>query len=714
MQKYKLTSLFLIIITALILILIYSCTQDQIYEEITVPEFSGLITEDNITESRQNPTQGVKSAAKPKVADPFQPPLEIIPDNYIPAANLTAQPKKSYTILVYMNGADLESEYWAATIDLNEMINSRFDGKNINLILFTGGAKRWHTQGIPNNYNAIFKIQNGRLVKLAQLGREPMGYPEVLSGFINFGYNLFPADQYGLIFWNHGGGAIVGYGSDERYMNPNKAMMKLSEIDSALGNSDLCKNGEKFEFMGFDTCLMATLEMACIASNYANYMIASEELEPDGGWDYTFMRHIKPETSGKEAGILIADYYHNFYMNYDIQDITTISVTDLSQIGQVAYDFEKLAVAGRNEILNGKYNLISKARSLNRAFGSRGEFADETDMIDAANLAKSLKKILPEESAALINAINKAVIYKRETNIEDLGGLSVYFPFANKNNLNYNMKVYGSINRLPEYVKFIDSFCVVLDSRPLVNYRGITGNGAINEHSSLHAPTNRQIIKLTPEQIENLAGIHQTTWKKYVGDGDPDVPYNYNNRYIQIAETKKVTVSDDGTVEMNFSSDCTTLNGHLVCLYETAPLADGARYSIPVKLNGEDADLIAIYNKKYPGGKIIGAVPSGDDIYNILDKKIVRLRTGDAIRILYYAGSFGETEFINDIRTSFETGSFSDGKDELWQKGDEFKIDGDLILRKEPLKEGEYIYGLSFVDLQQNQYYSNFSTTEIK
>ena len=269
-----------------------------------------------------------------------------------------------------------------------------------------------------------------------------------------------------------------------------------------------------------------------------------------------------------------------------------------------------------------------------------------------------------------------------EISAEQPGGLSVYFPFANKNNLKYNMEVYSSIKRLPEYVRFIDSFCVVLDSRPISNYRGIVGDGAHGVPAT---------VTLTPEQLENLAGIHQTTWKKNTETG----------RYIQIAETKKVNVKDDGIIEMNFSEDCTTLNGKLVCLYETAPLIDGARYSIPVKLNGEDADLIAIYSKKYPDGKIIGAVPSGDDIFNILDKKIVRLRKGDKIQILYYSELFGETEFMED------------GKGELWQKGDEFIFENDLILRKEPLGGGEYIYGLNFVDLQQNKYYSNFLSERI-
>ena len=684
MKKYKLTALILAVTFILTFVSSVSCTQAE--------EIAPYIS--------QIPQQTVKHAGAPNNTGNSHMPPRITPKDYISGANLNVRPEKAYTIMVYMNGSDLESDYMAATKDLYEMLDSKFDEKNINLIIFTGGARKWHTHGIPKD-NAIFKMENGGLTKLAQLGKDPMGYPETLCGFINFAYNLFPAEQYGLVFWNHGGGAIVGYGSDERYENtPEKAMMKLSEIDGALGNSDLFRHGEKFSFVGFDTCLMATLEMACIAANYADYLIASEELEPDDGWDYTFLKDIKPGITGREAGILIAEYYKNFYINSDIEDIITISVTDLSKMADVAEAFENLAIEGRTEILNGQYQHISRARSHHRSFGTRGEFSEETDMIDAANLAKSLINLLPGESLELIGAIHDAVIYKYEDNIEELGGLSVYFPFANKTELNYFMWVYSSINQLPEYFGFLDEFCVILDSNPLVDYSGIT-NFILNREDIDIISRNRTKkldedykIILTPAQLENLAAIYQTTWKKSGG------------KYIQILETRQVSVKEDGTVAMNFTDDCVTLNGHIVCPYETAPLADGTRYAIPVKLNGEDADLIAVYCEKHPDGKIIGAVPAGDDIYNILDKKVVKLREGDKIQILYYTESFGE-----------KTESMNDGKHEIWEKGEEIIIGKDvsnaLNLSKEPLEKGEYIYGLNFVDLQRNKYYSNFLSVGI-
>ena len=60
-----------------------------------------------------------------------------------------------------------------------------------------------------------------------------------------------------------------GYGYDEKY--PGQGSMTLDEINTALENA-----GVKFDFIGFDACLMATAETALVCSEYADYMIASE------------------------------------------------------------------------------------------------------------------------------------------------------------------------------------------------------------------------------------------------------------------------------------------------------------------------------------------------------------------------------------------------------------------------------------------------------
>ncbi|MBQ1490817.1 MAG: hypothetical protein IIZ39_02555, partial [Blautia sp.] len=58
--------------------------------------------------------------------------------------------------------------------------------------------------------------------------------------------------------------------------------MPLASINKALKNAGL-----RYDFIGFDTCLMATVENARMLADYADYMIASEETEPGIGWYYT-------------------------------------------------------------------------------------------------------------------------------------------------------------------------------------------------------------------------------------------------------------------------------------------------------------------------------------------------------------------------------------------------------------------------------------------
>ena len=56
---------------------------------------------------------------------------------------------KDYTVMVYVVGSNLESHYGAATNDLNEMIASGLDYDKNNLLVYTGGSKRW-TSDISN------------------------------------------------------------------------------------------------------------------------------------------------------------------------------------------------------------------------------------------------------------------------------------------------------------------------------------------------------------------------------------------------------------------------------------------------------------------------------------------------------------------------------------------------------------------------------------
>ena len=99
-------------------------------------------------------------------------------------------------------------------------------------------------------------MRNGGIETLvANGGNAAMTDPNNLLSFIQFCKQNFPANRNMLIFWDHGGGSLQGYGYDEK--NPRSGSMSLAQIDQALKAADM-----KFDFIGYDACLMATVETA--------------------------------------------------------------------------------------------------------------------------------------------------------------------------------------------------------------------------------------------------------------------------------------------------------------------------------------------------------------------------------------------------------------------------------------------------------------------
>ena len=195
------------------------------------------------------------------------------------------QSKDDHTVLIYMCGADLESENQLATGDIQEILKVSGQPDDVNIVIETGGAKSWaSTYGISSTYLERYHVENKSLVRDNQLTYASMGLTSTLQSFIEYGLNNYPAERTGLVFWNHGGG-MRGVCYDEK---KNDDVLKNSEIRSAVSGalSNCGMSGQKLEWVGYDACLMAVQDIAITNAEYFNYMIASEESEAGYGWDY--------------------------------------------------------------------------------------------------------------------------------------------------------------------------------------------------------------------------------------------------------------------------------------------------------------------------------------------------------------------------------------------------------------------------------------------
>ena len=193
-----------------------------------------------------------------------------------------------WTILLYLCGADLESDNGLATSDINEILSVKNQPEDVNFVIQTGGSSRWHTSTISSKYNQRYHIENQKLISddsQVYSSYKSMGLTSTLQDFIEWGINKYPADNTGLILWNHGGG-MQGVCFDYKTSNQDSLLTEevVSAVSCALDKTGL--SGQKLEFIGYDACLMQVQDIASKNAKYFNYMIASEESEAGEGWDY--------------------------------------------------------------------------------------------------------------------------------------------------------------------------------------------------------------------------------------------------------------------------------------------------------------------------------------------------------------------------------------------------------------------------------------------
>lgn len=209
------------------------------------------------------------------------------------------------TVLVYLNGSDLESEGGAATDDIAEMLASGI-GTNANVVIETLGTRKWHNYGIASDHTQRYAIENGEL-KLVDdsLGQLDTTDPQTLSDFIGWGVENYPANRYILLLWDHGGGPVYGFGVDE-FQEDEYASLTLDEMQQALGEHP----DVHFDIIGMDCCIMASVETCKVLAPYCDYTVLSEDFEPEIGWsyqDWMSMLENDPAVDTVELGKAIVD-----------------------------------------------------------------------------------------------------------------------------------------------------------------------------------------------------------------------------------------------------------------------------------------------------------------------------------------------------------------------------------------------------------------------
>jgi len=298
---------------------------------------------------------------------------------------------KEWTVFIYMCGTDLESEDGSASANLNEICRPRAT-EEINVVVQTGGTKNWRLNGIPEDRLARYEVDGERLHCMAQLPLASMGDGDTLSDFLRWGIETFPAEKYMLVLWNHGGGTLGGVCYDELFGSDS---LELDEVADALDETDAM-----FEVIGFDACLMATLENAAAVSGYGRCMVASEEFEPGGGWNYADMLDYlsrNPDIGGVQLGRRICDGYYQKCIKSGSENMATLSVIDLAVVPELTQAFDEMAremggISGEIEQLQELTRRVRRAEN----YGGNSPGEGYTNMVDLGDLVAHTWEVLPQ------------------------------------------------------------------------------------------------------------------------------------------------------------------------------------------------------------------------------------------------------------------------------------------------------------------------------
>ena len=597
----------------------------------------------------------------------------------------TYNPDDTWLVQWYICGADLESEGGAASYDIQEMLAAKLPD-NVRVLIQAGGANEWKNAVMSAGYTNLFLYDKDGFHELAKNEDTNMGDPSTLAGFLQYGKDNFPADHKVFIFWDHGGGSAFGVCFDER----TNDSLSLNEIHDAFAAVyDNSTENPPFEIIGFDTCLMGTYELANDLYGFARYMVASEEVEPGNGWEYTGMLTAlanNPAMSGAGLGQSICDSYYKGCEETWSEDNVTLSVIDLSKVPDLRKAYENFGIEALQLSSQNPKSFFSKfGRQAHRTenYGGNTRESGYYDMIDLGDLANKSKKLMPKTSGDLIQAIDDAVVYKVNGEYRDKGsGISGFYPYDGGDQI---FSIYSQIYSAPLPQKCL-YYHLLYGQMPQEGYDLLNGAQAQQilqpiakknifdvadlEDTKIRIDKNyNAYVKLTPEQCEILSSVRCVL--AYVDVENDIILYLGNDANIK-ADWDKGIFTD------NFDGTWLMLNGYPVYVEVKAIEEDYILYSVPIKLNGVRCNLeVAYKNNEY---EILGARKRNAD-KNMADKNLIKLKAGDIITTLHY----GMTISGNDNNfTEVEV--------------DTFTLDENLAtLADERIGDGEYIYSFEFI-----------------
>ena len=539
-----------------------------------------------------------------------------------------------WTYMVYLAGDNNLSA--AAIADINEMEQSGSSDK-VNVVVqaefsqtytpSVPGLTKSHSPAVRDGINigipgaaSGFASVRGRIIKdfdpswisspLQSLGSNmDMGKAQTLTDFINWSKQNYPARNYALVLWSHGdgwkvkrdvGGVITrGALADDT----SGSFMSVPDIAKAIKDS-----GINFKVLNFDACLMGMYEVAHAFIGLADYLVASEEVEPSAGDDYkTLIGELKakPSMDPQDLSVAIARTYRSSYAgDPDFRDdAVTKSVIRLSAMPALQDAVESLAAYAGNHLAQHRIALQA-ARSASVSYENNHshdlwDFLIQLEAQASVKADSELQNLSGAVKLAHMQAVVDSRIYASSPGspVYRSQGLAIFLPrntqitqdelaqysqlSSNLNGRNkwrdlVNLLVNGDVGGLLEKVEGNFAFTVRWDE-PSVDI-----DLFISEPDGLYAPymgvrTPNGYFTPDASPSENSVPMEGYVADDLIQKGSYDVFVNYYEG--DRPTTVDLYYADTVTAEMKLDSQTMLIPGLPVAPFDSNPLNDAGVYA---------------------------------------------------------------------------------------------------------------------------------------
>ncbi|NCB41600.1 MAG: clostripain [Clostridia bacterium] len=604
---------------------------------------------------------------------------------------------ETWAIYWYLCGSDLESEYGLATDDLLELMDVDLP-ENVKVIIQTGGTRLWQNNTVDENYSERYVYDQDGLTLISQNEITNMGDPSTFADFLAFAEESYKADRRAILFWNHGGGTVGGVAYDEQY---DYDSLSLGEMYMAFSEVfELLEDSPPFELIGFDTCLMATIDAAFTFCDVAKYMVASEELMPGNGWDYTGWLSAlgnDPSMDGAELGTVMCDTYLESSLEEGTASEATMSVMNLSNVWPLLYAYdnlgkEALTIASREPAF---FSELGRSALAAENYGGNTKEQGYSNMVDLGSFVKNAQNIFSEDTInAVLSCIEDCVVYKVNGEYRrEAMGVSCFYSYDG-NHDNYREFVDVGFSTPFKYLYEYRLNGVLSDEG--MEYIGLAGYdnatvpdfdiSLLDEYPLFVDDESCAVLNIGGENAEMLTSVY---FILYYVDEDADYMINLGRDNDLDGDWTTGYFRDNfrgvwGSIEDNFVYMDISVEG------------DGYNvYSVPILLNGEDCYLSVVYDFLVEEWEILGARKSSDG-NGMTDKNLIQLKTGDEIiPILYGASISGDDEFERIEGEAF-----------TWKETAGFE--------EMDMGDGSFLMVYEMTDFGGNIAYSNFATFTVE